>query len=51
MHKPPQYVPETDRGTLIARALNSEVKTRRTSSVATVSTGHSTAGGGRRISR
>jgi hypothetical protein len=46
MHKPPQYVPETDRGTLIARALNSEVKTRRTSSVATVSTGHSTAGRG-----
>lgn len=46
MHKPPQYVPETDRGTLIAKALSYEIVTRRTSTVPAVTTGHLTAGRG-----
>jgi peptidoglycan hydrolase-like protein with peptidoglycan-binding domain len=45
-HKPPQYVPETDRGTLIARALNTEVMTRRVAPIAAAATGHQTAGRG-----
>lgn len=45
-HKPAQYVPLTDRGTLIARALNSEVVTRRVAAIPTVATGHLAAGRG-----
>jgi hypothetical protein len=45
-HKPGQYIPATDRGKLIATALNKEVVTRRVAAIATVTTGHSTAGRG-----
>jgi hypothetical protein len=46
MHKPAQYVPETDRGTLIVTALNKEVVTRRVAAMSNRLTGHSTAGRG-----
>jgi peptidoglycan hydrolase-like protein with peptidoglycan-binding domain len=46
VHKPAQYVPETDRGTLISQALDREVMTRRTAAIAAVATGHLTAGRG-----
>lgn len=45
-HKPVQYIPLTDRGTLVARALNTEVRTRRVSTIAAAATGHATAGRG-----